>query len=54
MTMIVVTHEMRLAREVSDRVAFFYQGKVHEIGPPMQIFDAPEKAETADFLEAVL
>ena len=54
MTMIVVTHEMRFAREVSDRVAFFYQGKVHEIGPPAQIFDAPERAETADFLRAVL
>jgi len=54
MTMIVVTHEMRFAREVSDRVAFFYEGKVHEIGPPLQIFDAPERAETADFLKAVL
>jgi polar amino acid transport system ATP-binding protein len=54
MTMIVVTHEMRFAREVSDRVAFFYKGKVHEIGPPAQIFDAPEKPETADFLKAVL
>ncbi len=54
MTMIVVTHEMRFAREVSDRVAFFYEGKVHEIGPPMQIFDAPRKPETADFLKAVL
>ncbi len=54
MTMIVVTHEMRFAREVSDRVAFFYQGKVHEIGPPSQIFDAPEETETADFLKAVL
>jgi hydroxyproline transport system ATP-binding protein len=54
MTMIVVTHEMRFAREVSDRVAFFYQGKVHEIGPPGQLFDAPEQPETADFLKAVL
>ncbi len=54
MTMIVVTHEMRFAREVSDRVAFFYQGKVHEIGPPAQIFDAPEQPATAVFLKAVL
>jgi len=54
MTMIVVTHEMRFAREVSDRVAFFHHGKVHEIGPPGQLFDAPERPETADFLRAVL
>jgi ABC-type polar amino acid transport system ATPase subunit len=53
MTMIVVTHEMRFAREVSDRVAYFLQGKIHEIGPPEQIFDAPEKAETAHFLKSV-
>jgi polar amino acid transport system ATP-binding protein len=54
MTMIVVTHEMRFAREVSDRVAFFYKGKVHEIGPPEQIFGKPERAETADFLRSIL
>src|SRR5436309_10097802 len=34
MTMIVVTHEMRFAREVSDRVAFFRDGRIHEIGSP--------------------
>lgn len=54
MTMIVVTHEMRFAREVSDRVAFFHKGKIHELGTPEQIFDRPEKAETADFLRSVL
>lgn len=53
MTMIVVTHEMRFARDVSDRVAFFKDGLIHEIGPPSQIFDSPEKTETADFLKAV-
>lgn len=54
MTMILVTHEMRFAREVSDRVAFFRQGVVHEIGSPEQIFDAPQQAETAAFLSSVL
>ncbi|MCY1127799.1 amino acid ABC transporter ATP-binding protein [Frigidibacter sp. RF13] len=52
MTMICVTHEMRFAREVSDRVAFFREGLIHEIGTPAQIFEAPEKPETAAFLKA--
>lgn len=52
MTMICVTHEMRFAREVSDRVAFFKEGLIHEIGSPTQIFDAPERPETAAFLKA--
>jgi polar amino acid transport system ATP-binding protein len=51
MTMICVTHEMRFAREVSDRVAFFRDGLIHEIGRPAQIFEAPERAETAAFLK---
>jgi ABC-type polar amino acid transport system ATPase subunit len=54
MTMIVVTHEMAFAREVSDRVAFFRQGKIHEIAPPDQIFGRPERLETAAFLNSVL
>ena len=52
MTMICVTHEMRFAREVSDRVAFFKDGLIHELGSPAQIFDAPERPETAAFLTA--
>jgi polar amino acid transport system ATP-binding protein len=54
MTMIVVTHEMAFAREVSDRVAFFKAGKIHEIGPPEQIFGKPQTPETAAFLQSVL
>ena len=54
MTMIVVTHEMAFAREVSNRVAFFKDGLIHEIGPPRQIFEAPERPETAAFLNSVL
>ncbi len=54
MTMIVVTHEIRFAREVSNRVAFFKGGKIHEIGPPEQVIGAPTRPETAAFLKSVL
>jgi len=54
MTMIVVTHEMAFAREVSDRVAFFKGGKIHEIGTPEKIFGSPDRPETAAFLKSVL
>ena len=54
MTMILVTHEIRFARDVSDRVAFFRNGLVHEIGAPDQVIGNPQKPETADFLKSVL
>ncbi len=54
MTMIVVTHEMGFAREVSNRVAFFKDGLIHEIGTPQQIFERPERPGTAAFLGSVL
>ena len=54
MTMILVTHEIRFARDVSDRVAFFRNGLVHEIGSPEQVIGNPQKPETADFLKSVL
>jgi polar amino acid transport system ATP-binding protein len=54
MTMIVVTHEMGFAREVSNRVAFFKDGLIHEIGPARQVFEAPTRPETAAFLQSVL
>lgn len=53
MTMICVTHEMGFARDVSDRVAFFYDGIVEEIGPPEQIFSDPESENTRKFLAKV-
>ncbi|HSC85350.1 MAG TPA: amino acid ABC transporter ATP-binding protein [Pseudomonas sp.] len=53
MTMILVTHEIRFARDVSDRVAFFRNGLVHEIGTPDQVIVHPQKPETADFLKSV-
>ena len=52
MTMFCVTHEMKFAREVSDRVAFFHQGIMAEIAPPEQLFDAPQHPETQKFLAA--
>jgi hydroxyproline transport system ATP-binding protein len=53
MTMICVTHEMAFARDVSDRVAFFHQGVMAEIGTPDQIFGSPQRPETQEFLGSV-
>ncbi|CAB3661688.1 MULTISPECIES: amino acid ABC transporter ATP-binding protein [Achromobacter] len=50
MTLLMVTHEMRFAREVCDRVVFMHQGRVHEIGPPEELFAAPATAELRQFL----
>jgi len=52
MTMILVTHEIRFARDVSDRVAFFRNGVIHEIGTPEQVIVNPQKPETIDFLKS--
>jgi ABC-type polar amino acid transport system ATPase subunit len=52
MTMICVTHEMKFAREVSDRVAFFHQGVMAEIAPPAELFGAPKSPELQKFLSA--
>lgn len=54
MTMIIVTHEMGFAREIADRVAFVHEGLIHEIGPPDQIFRAPQQKRTEEFLSKVL
>jgi len=53
MTLLMVTHEMRFAREVCDRVVFMHQGKVHEIGPPDEVFARPKTAELQQFLGMV-
>jgi len=50
MTLLMVTHEMNFARRVSDRVVFMHAGRIHEIGPPEQIFDAPRTPELQQFL----
>ncbi|HCF7597141.1 TPA: amino acid ABC transporter ATP-binding protein [Pseudomonas aeruginosa] len=54
MTMVLVTHEIRFARDVSDRVAFFRNGLVHEIGTPDQVISNPQRPETVEFLRSVL
>ncbi len=50
MTMIVVTHEMAFARDVSSRVVYMNQGVICEQGTPAEIFGNPQKQETKDFL----
>ena len=50
MTMIVVTHEMAFARDVSSRTVFMKDGIIWEDGAPSQIFGSPEKPETQEFL----
>ena len=54
MTMIAVTHEMPFAREVADRVAFFHEGVIHEIGSARDLINNPEKKRTKEFLGNIL
>lgn len=54
MTMVVVTHEMRFAREVSDTIAVFNNGNIEEIAPPEKIFSQPESSMTREFLKKYL
>ena len=54
LTMIMVTHQMGFAREISDRVCFFNEGKIFEQGPPEKLFDDPQNERTKQFLHAVL
>ena len=53
MTMILVTHEIGFARDVSDRVAYFHEGVIEEIGPPSQVLLDPQSERTRKFLSAV-
>jgi polar amino acid transport system permease protein len=53
MTMIVVTHEIRFAREVADRVVFMDGGVIVEEGPPRAVIDAPQNERTQRFLRVV-
>ena len=53
-TMIVVTHEMGFAREVSTRVVFLDQGQIMEDGPPSRVFDAPETVRFQNFIQAMV
>lgn len=53
MTMIVVTHELRFAREVSDRVAFMHSGHIAEIGSAAEVLDRPTDPRTRSFVVRV-
>ena len=54
LTMLVVTHEMEFAREVSDRVVFMNNGVIEEEGTPDEIFNNPKKERTKEFLKRTL
>lgn len=51
-TMIIVTHDMRMARDISDHVVFLHKGLIEEEGPPDQLFGAPKSARLQQFLAA--
>ncbi len=53
MTLLMVTHEMNFARKVSDRVIFMHQGRVHEMGPPEDLFARPQTPELQQFLSSL-
>lgn len=53
MTMIIVTHEMAFANEVSDKVVFLSEGKVAEIGTPNEIFNNPKHEKLQSFLSSI-
>ncbi len=54
LTMLLVTHQMGFAREISDRVCFFYEGKIAEQGTPDALIGSPRNKRTQQFLSAVL
>jgi polar amino acid transport system ATP-binding protein len=54
LTMLLVTHEMEFARQISDRVCFFDKGVVVEQGTPEEIFTAPQEERTRDFLRTFM
>ncbi|MCL4138718.1 UNVERIFIED_CONTAM: hypothetical protein GTU68_057155 [Idotea baltica] len=52
-TMLIVTHEMKFAREVADKVIFLHEGVIAESGPPEAIFEAPKNERLQQFLRSV-
>lgn len=54
MTMLLATHEMGFAREISDRVCFLDQGRILEAAPPAELFSAPRDDRTKQFLQRVI
>lgn len=54
MTMIIVTHEISFAREVADKIAFFHEGKIHEINSAKELIANPKEQRTREFLSKIL
>ena len=54
MTIVIVTHEMAFAKQISDRVFFMDQGIIQEKGTPQEVFEHPKNPRTIDFLSKVL
>jgi polar amino acid transport system ATP-binding protein/general L-amino acid transport system ATP-binding protein len=53
-TLVIVTHEMRFARRVANRIVFMDAGRIVEVGPPDAIFDAPQDPRLKTFLKSIL
>jgi polar amino acid transport system ATP-binding protein len=54
MTMLLATHEMGFAREISNKVVFLYEGRIEEEGPPDQMFSDPHSGRTRVFLRSII
>lgn len=54
LTMLLVTHEMQFAKQISDRVCFFDKGKIVEEGPPEELYTHPKEERTREFLKNFL
>jgi ABC-type polar amino acid transport system ATPase subunit len=54
MTLVIVTHEMNFAKEISDRVIFMDEGKIIEDGTPKEIFENTQNKRTAEFIKKIL
>ena len=54
MTMMLATHEMGFAKEVSSKVCFLHEGVIHEEGPPEQIFEDPREERTRAFVQRII
>ena len=54
MTIVIVTHEINFAKEISDRILFMDEGEIHEQGSPTQLLDNPKEKRTQEFLSKIL
>jgi phosphate transport system ATP-binding protein len=52
-SLVIVTHNLTQARRVADRVAFFHQGQLVEVGPTASLFESPRRAETAHYVSGL-